>query len=74
VKTITVTELRNDTDNLLDEVLESGMPVEIDKDGKKLRIVSIGATDKLQNLIHRPEAIIGDPEELVHMTWPTSSS
>ena len=67
MKTITVTELRNNTDSLLDEVLQSGVPIEIDKDGKKLRIVPIEATDKLKKLIHRPETIIGDPEELVHI-------
>lgn len=69
MKTITATELRGNIFNLLDEVLESGVPLEIEKNGRKLRITSIEKVDKLANLVHRPNFIKGDPEELVEMEW-----
>ena len=69
MKTITPTELRANIYNLLDEVLDSGIPLEIQKGGRKLRIVPVEPVDKLQNLVHRPDAIQGDPEELVEISW-----
>jgi len=69
MKTITPTELRSNIYNLLDEVLNTGIPIEINKGGKKLRIVPVGKTNKLQNLISRPNVIKGDPNELVGISW-----
>ncbi|MBC8509788.1 MAG: type II toxin-antitoxin system Phd/YefM family antitoxin [Chloroflexi bacterium] len=69
MKTITPTELRANIYNLLDEILNTGIPLEIKKGDKKLKIVPVDHVDKLKNLIHRPEAIQGDPEELVEINW-----
>ncbi|MBM3144569.1 MAG: type II toxin-antitoxin system Phd/YefM family antitoxin [Chloroflexi bacterium] len=69
MKTITPTELRANIYNLLEGVLSTGIPLEIKKGDKKLKIVSIEKVDKFQNLIHRPNAIQGDPEELVAIHW-----
>lgn len=69
MKTVTPTELRKNIFNLLDEVLNTGIPLEIKKDDKILRIVPVKKTDKLQNLVSRPDAIKGDPEELVSISW-----
>ena len=69
MKTVTPTELRMDIYNLLDEVLQTGIPLEIKKGGKRLRIVPLEKVNKLQNLIYRPEAIQGDPEDLVSLNW-----
>jgi len=41
MKTITVTELRGNIYKLLDEVLNTGIPIEIKKGGKKLKIVPV---------------------------------
>ena len=69
VKTITVTELRrNIIYNFLDEVLKTGVPIEINK-GEKVKIVPADMTDKLQNLISRPNVIKGDPDDLVDIDW-----
>ena len=69
MKTITPTELRSNIYNLLEEVLNTGIPIEINKGGKKLRIVPVEKVNKLQNLISRPTVIKGDPDELVNMSW-----
>ncbi len=69
MKTITPTELRMNIYNLLEEVLQTGVPLEIKKGDRRLRITPVEKTDKLQNLIPRPEVIRGDPEELVTLNW-----
>ena len=69
MKTVTPTELRSNVYKLLDEVLETGIPLEIKKGDQKLRIVPIEKTDKLQNLIYRPETITGNPEDLAEIGW-----
>ncbi|MCK5196716.1 MAG: type II toxin-antitoxin system Phd/YefM family antitoxin [Spirochaetales bacterium] len=69
MKTITPTELRSNIYNLLDEILDSGVPIEICKGNRKLRIVPVEKVDKLQNLISRPNVIIGDPDDLVDISW-----
>ena len=69
MKTITPTELRSNIYNLLDEVLNTGIPIEINKGNRKLRIVPVEKIDKLQNLISRPNVIKGDPNDLVDISW-----
>lgn len=69
MKTITPTQLRTNIYNLLDEVLKTGLPLEIKKGDKKLRIVPVDKVDKLKNLISRPEAIQGDSDNLVEINW-----
>ena len=65
MKTITFTELRANIDDLLDEVLATGIPLEIIKGGQTLQIVAVEKVNKLDNLIRRPETIQGDPDDLV---------
>lgn len=69
MKTVTATELRTNIYQLLDEVLRSGLPIEVKKGDRKLRIVPVEKVDKFQNLVYRPDAIQGDPEELVSLSW-----
>ncbi|MCE7979602.1 MAG: type II toxin-antitoxin system Phd/YefM family antitoxin [Caldilinea sp. CFX5] len=65
MRTITVTELRANIYNLLEEVLTTGIPLEVNKGGRKLRIEAVEEVNKLQKLVRRPKVIQGDPEELV---------
>jgi len=69
MKTITVTELRGNIYNLLDEVLNTGIPIEINKGGKKLKIIPVGKANKLQNLVSRPNVIKGNSDDLVDISW-----
>ena len=59
MKTVSPTELRNNIYNLLDKVLNSGVPIEINKGGRLLRIVPVEKINKLQNLVSRPDVIKG---------------
>ena len=69
MKTITATELRGNIYKLLDEILNTGIPIEINKGGKKLKIVPASKTKKLQNLVSRPNVIKGNPDDLVDIIW-----
>jgi len=69
MKTISVTELRGNIYKLLDEVLNTGIPIEINKGGKKLKIIPAEKVDKLQNLVSRPNVIKGNPDDLVDISW-----
>jgi antitoxin (DNA-binding transcriptional repressor) of toxin-antitoxin stability system len=69
MKTVTPTQLRTNIYNLLDEVLKTGLPLEIKKGDKKLRIVPVENVDKLKNLVARPEVIQGDPDDLAEIDW-----
>jgi hypothetical protein len=69
MKSVTPTELRGNLYNLLDEILSTGIPLEIERGGKRLRIIPVETVDKLQGLVHRPDVIQGDPEDLVNLSW-----
>jgi antitoxin (DNA-binding transcriptional repressor) of toxin-antitoxin stability system len=69
VKTVSPTELRSNIYKLLDEVLSSGVPLEINKGGEILRIVPVATTNKLSNLVSRPHVIAGNPDDLVDICW-----
>jgi hypothetical protein len=53
----------------LDEILSTGISLEIDRGGKRLRIVPVEGIDKLQSLLRRRDVILGDPDELVSLSW-----
>jgi hypothetical protein len=66
---LTASKLRENVYRILDEVLETGVPVEIERRGKILRIISTQSRSKLDNLKHHPGYLLGDPEDLVHLEW-----
>ena len=65
---MTVTQLRKDLYRILDRILETGQPLEIERKGRKLRIVPDSPASKLDRLQTR-DCLVGDPEDLVHMDW-----
>ncbi|MBL4825755.1 MAG: type II toxin-antitoxin system Phd/YefM family antitoxin [SAR324 cluster bacterium] len=69
MKTVTPTELRSNIYNLLDEVLRTSIPLEIKKGDQKLKIIPVNKKRKLDNLVPIPGVIIGDPEDLVYISW-----
>lgn len=66
---ISITKLRADLYKIVDQVIETGLPVEIERHGKKVQIIAINKKSKLANLQAHPGTIIGDPEDVVHMDW-----
>ena len=68
---LTASKLRENVYKILDRVLETGEPVEIVRGGRRLKIIPVDAPrkQKLGRLAKRPEALLADPEELVHLDW-----
>jgi hypothetical protein len=66
---ITASKLRANVYRLLDEVLETGQPLEIERNGKVLVISPKEELSIWDRLPRREGAIIGDPDELIHMDW-----
>ena len=67
--TITASALRQNIYKLLDQVFESGVPLEIERNGRRLRVVPAEAPSKLDRLVGHADLIVGDPEDLVHVDW-----
>lgn len=66
---VTASELRTNIYRLLDEVLETGVPLEIERKGRTLRIVAEEQASKLARLVSHPGYIVGDPGDLVDTDW-----
>lgn len=64
-----VSRLRANLYRVLDRVLESGVPAEVERRGQRLKIVSEDGRDPLANLSPHPEYITADAESLVHVDW-----
>lgn len=67
--TVTASQLRQNVYQLLDRVLETGIPLTIERKGRILEIVPRQRRSKLDNLKPRPDYLLSDPEELVHLDW-----
>ena len=65
---VTASKFRENLYGILDRVLETGIPVEVIRNGKILRIIPEVKPDKLSRLKKR-KCIVGDPESIVHMDW-----
>lgn len=68
VMRVTASKLRSDIYNILDETLKTGIPVEVVRNGRVLKIVPETKPDKLSRLKKR-DYIVGDPEDLIHIDW-----
>ena len=69
MKTMTITDLRGNIYKIFDKVLNSGIFIEVQKGGKKLKTVPGDKVDKLKNLKKRPQIIKEDPDNLVNIHW-----
>jgi hypothetical protein len=65
---ITASKLRENIYRILDETIETGIPVEVERKGSILRIVPDKPVSKLAKLKKR-NCIVGDPEDIVSMDW-----
>ena len=66
--TYTATALRKSIYSVLDEILETGIPVTIERHGKTLKIVPEKPVSKLDRLITR-NCVIGDSDDLPDIHW-----
>ena len=61
--------IQKDLLRLLDEVVKTGTPVEIERKGKRLLISPAGKHRNLDCLEKHPDFIVGNPDDLVHIDW-----
>jgi hypothetical protein len=54
---------------LLDKVIKTGVPVEIERKGKRLIISPMEKRRNLDCLEEHPDFIVENPDELVHVDW-----
>ena len=72
---VTATQLRQDIYQLLDQVIATGKPVEILRNGKKLKIVldeepkAEEEFSRLKLMKERPGFLLCDPDEIVSIDW-----
>jgi hypothetical protein len=66
---VSISKLRSDIYRLLDHVLESGEPLEIERRGKILRVTAEQPASKIDRIVPIPGLIVGDPQDLVSIDW-----
>ena len=67
---VTASKLREDIYNILDSILETGEPVEIERKGRTLRIIAEAPpVSRLARMKKRPGLINGNPEDLAEIDW-----
>ncbi len=54
---VSASELRRKIYKLLDQVLDSGIPLEIERRGRRLRVVAADALPKLDRLVPHPDYV-----------------
>lgn len=69
IERMTTSRLRAHLARVLDRVLATGQPVEVERKGRVLRIEPVAPEDRLARLRPHPEAVRGDLEALVHVDW-----
>jgi len=65
---ISATRLRQNLYQILDSVLETGLPVEIERGGQILKIISVEPPSKWERL-EAHDIFTADPESLVDIDW-----
>lgn len=68
-KRFSVSALRDNLDQVLDRIIESGRPIEIERKGRVLRIEPVEREDRLARLRPHPEAVRDKLESLMHVDW-----
>ena len=66
---ISASELRQNVYRILDTVLETGRAVDIERRGRRLRIVPAEPAAKLSRLVPRRDYLRVEPERVVHLDW-----
>jgi hypothetical protein len=66
---VTASTLRQNVYQLLDQVLETGKPLEIKRKGRLLKVTPQPLSGRKLDNLSRHECVNGDPEVLVHCDW-----
>ena len=68
MKKLSASKLRADIYRVLDEIIETGVAIEIERKGVTLKIAPKDATPRSRGSKKR-DWIIGDPDELISIDW-----
>jgi len=63
---VTLTTLRSKLFEMVDQIITTGIPLEIERRGKRLHIALVEKKAKLANL-KAQDCIVGDPDDLIHL-------
>ena len=66
---ITLTELRADLYKVVDQIIKTGVSVEVQRNGHRIKIILADGPSKLERLTQRADVINGDLEDIVHCDW-----
>lgn len=66
---ITPSELRRNVYRLLDEVLETGIPLEVERNGRRVRISPVERRSRLDQIVPNPDYFVGDPDDILRIDW-----
>lgn len=66
---MTASKLRQDIYRILDRVLETGEPVIVERNGRRIRITADETPSRFDALVRRPDVVVGDSEDFVHLDW-----
>jgi hypothetical protein len=61
--------IQKDILRILDKVVNTGIPLEIERKGKRLLISPAKKHRNLDCLEKHPDFIVGNPDEFVHIEW-----
>ena len=64
---MSLTALRQQLFNVVDQVIATGIPIEIKRNGHIVKIILADKKSKLGNLV-KHDCIVGDPEELINLS------
>lgn len=68
-RSYSISALRADLYRLLDRVLATGEPIEIERRGERLRIVATRRESRLDRLKPADGYLVGDADSIVHLDW-----
>jgi hypothetical protein len=66
---VTASKLRENVYRILDEALATGVPVEVIRKGKVLKIVPDKPVSKLDRLKTRKNVFVGNSDDIIGMDW-----
>ena len=66
---LTASKLRSDIYRILDRVLETGQAIEVQRKGRRVRIVPVDLPTRLARLRTRDLLTDDDPDAIVHLDW-----
>lgn len=66
---LSLMKLRTDLYKVIDQIIETGNPIEVIRNGHKIKIILADRPTKLERLVRRENIINGDRDSIIHNDW-----